>query len=364
MAGSVMEQISAADNITIEMGDGHWRLIANGRVDPQVLFEARVGNPINYVSEFATTRRLPNDGSLPTEDIQRIVLGWSNSDESWHLGMLLEAELARIRGSRWCEIAHWPDPSTTVFSDIATRAGETLAQVVTRPFSLVPPKIQEPAEPLPPPLPELPLEVDDEWRLERSETGELELVQSAQRARATLRRMLWYGFWSVIYFVLVYASLTSGIAPPNPPFLPYLGLFSGLVLVGLALKNGYRLLTDVNRIVIDPRTREIRGQHGRRVRWRQPAAEIASIYVSQVVGKRRGKRPPVQYGELNLHLASSQFRHLLSTEHVTEYEAESPDADEGVTPLTTRDYTTSLQAAALHIGAALDLPVWYDRRAG
>jgi hypothetical protein len=322
------------------------------------------GNPINYVSEFASTRRLPNDGSLPTEDIQRIVLGWSNSDESWHLGMLLEAELARMRGSRWCEIAHWPDPSTTVFSDIATRAGETLAQVMTRPFSLVPPKIQEPAEPPPPPLPELPLAVDDEWRLERGETGELELVQSAQRARTTLRRMLWYGFWSVVYFVLVYASLTSGIAPPNPPFLPYLGLFSGLVLVGLALRNGYRLLTEVNRIVIDLRTREIRGQHGRRVRWRQPAAETASIYVSQVVGKRRGKRPAAQYGELNLHLASSRFRHLLSTEHVAEYEAESLDADEGVTPLTTRACTTSLQAAALHIGAALDLPVWYDRRAG
>jgi hypothetical protein len=38
-----MEQISAAENVTIEMGDGRWRLISNGRVDPQVLFEARIG---------------------------------------------------------------------------------------------------------------------------------------------------------------------------------------------------------------------------------------------------------------------------------------------------------------------------------
>src|SRR5690606_40996963 len=53
------------------------------------------------------------------------------------LGLLLEMELAQERGSRWCEIAHWPDPSTTVFQELAARAGESLAQVTTRPFHLV-----------------------------------------------------------------------------------------------------------------------------------------------------------------------------------------------------------------------------------
>ncbi|MBZ0303169.1 MAG: hypothetical protein K8J31_25705 [Anaerolineae bacterium] len=360
-----MEQISAAENITIEMDDNRWRMIVNGKVEPQVLFEASSGHPVNYKNEFASTRRLPPDGSLATDYIQRIVLGWSNTDSAWHLGLLLEAELAQTRGSRWCEIAYWPDPSSTVFSSIAARAGESLAQVVTRPFSLVPPKPQEavvPEAPMPA-LPELPLAIDSEWRLEQTSSGQLQLARSAQQRWTAIRRIAWYAFWSVIFFVLVYANLNSGIAPANPAFLPYLGLFSGLVLVGLIFKNIYELLTVVNRIVIDRQARQIQGQHGTRPRWTHHGDELQAIYISQVVGKRRGSKPATYYGELNLHLkGKNAFRYLLGAEQIEEYQAEADSPTDEVVQLTARDFTTNVQAAALHIGQALEVPVWYDRR--
>lgn len=364
-----MERISAAENITIEMSDARWRLIANGMADPQVVFEVESGRPVNYINEFASTRRLPRTGSLPTEYIQRVVLGWSNNDEAWHLGLLLDSELAAARGSRWCEIAHWPDPSTTVFSDIATRAGETLAQVTTRPFHLVPPRVEEQKPAEPPRLPQLPLVVDEQWRLEKVQSAQVQLVRTARETRATFRRTVWYAFWSVIYFALVYLTFTSGIAPANPVFLPYLGLFSGFVLVYLTLRNIYRLLTETNRIVVDAQARQIRGQHGQRVRWMRSADEIQAVYVSQVLSRSRRKRvQTATYGELNLYLADGQFQFLLNSEHLTPLQADADTADdsaplERVEPLTPSALTTGLQAAALYIGQALKLPVQYDQRA-
>ena len=132
-----MEKISAAENITIEMEYEYWRLLQNGAEEPHVLVEARSGKPLNYIEEFASTRRLPETGSLPVNYIQRVVLGWSNVDKSWHLGLLLESELAQMRGSRWCEMAHWPDPSTAVANvtcPIFSLSSRTTRSAVLRPI--------------------------------------------------------------------------------------------------------------------------------------------------------------------------------------------------------------------------------------
>lgn len=362
-----MERIAAAENITIEMNETRWRMIANGNTEPQVLLEAEAGRPVNYVTDFAATRRMPSSGSLQIDQIQRVVLGWSPGDESWHLGLLLEMELAQERGSRWCEIAHWPDPSTTVFQELAARAGESLAQVTTRPFHLVEPKPEAAKVETPPrPLPALPIEISDTWMLQAAEAGDLHLVRAPRVGRTMLRRAVWYAFWAVVYFVLVYLTFTSGIAPANPPILPYLGIFSGLVLVFLVFKNIYLYLTTPDRIVIDAEARQVRGQRGSVARWMERGSNIQSIYVSQVIGRRRGKKPSPQYGELNLYLANGKFHYLISTDHVEEYEGE-PGTGEDLPPdtvsqLTSQHVTTSLQAAALHIGQTLDLPVWYDQR--
>lgn len=362
-----MERIAAAENITIELNENRWRMIANGSADPQVLLEAAAGQPVNYVTDFAATRRMPTSGTLSTNQIQRVVLGWSPGDESWHLGLLLEMELAQARGSRWCEIAHWPDPSTTVFQELAARAGESLAQVTTRPFHVVEPKTEPAKIAAPPrPLPELPLEVSDEWKLEALPAGDLQLVRAPRVARQMLRRALWYTLWAVVYFVLVYLTFTSGIAPSNPTFLPYLGIFSGLVLVFLVFKNIYLLLTTPDRIVVDAEARQVRGQRGSTVRWMERGSNMQGIYVSQTIGRRRGKKPAPQYGELNLYLANSKFHFLISADHIEEYEQDPAAGEElfsdSVSELNANQATTNLQAAALHMGKALNLPVWYDQR--
>ena len=373
-----MEQISAAENVTIEMAYEYWRLLQNGAEEPHVLVEARAGKPLNYIEEFATTRRLPETGSLPVNYIQRVVLGWSNVDEAWHLGLLLESELAQRRGSRWCEIAHWPDPSTAVFGEIAARAAESLAQVTTRPFYLVPPQPKAPEKP-PRPMPELPLSFGDLWRLERAESGDLQIVRHPRWARSRVRRILWYLLWVVVYIVLVVANLTSGISPANPPFLPLLGAIAAMILAGLIGHHLYRLLMEPERFVIDAHQRLVSALRGRRVRWQAHAERIQSVYVSQLVHekKRRSRKPEAYYGEINLHLTTGQFYPLIVTEQIETYDAEAGTGDlvddsptehqavvnsDSVDSLTERNFTTDLQAAGLYIAQALDLSAVYDRR--
>lgn len=375
-----MEQISAAENITIEMDEEQWRLLQNGASEPHILVEAQSGRPLSYIADFARTRRLPEDGSLPVDYIQRVVLGWSNVDEAWHLGLLLEAELAQARGSRWCEIAHWPDPSTAVFSEIATRAAESLAHVTTRPFYLVPPQPKEP-ERQPQPLPELPLSFDDLWRLEQAESGDLQLVRSRRWAWGKVRRILWYLLWVVVFVVLVVANLTSGIAPANPSFLPWLGALAAMILAGLIGHHLYLLLTAPNCFVIDVQQRQVRAQRGNRVAWQMGAEQIQSVYVSQLVHeqKRQSRKPEAQYGEINLHLTTGKFRTLIAAEEIEDYRSEfeatagleEPRADDNQRPklhadsvdsLTRYNFTTSIQAAGLYIAEALKLAAVYDRR--
>lgn len=356
-----MEQISAAEQMMIEMGDSRWRLISNGSQEPRVLMEVNSGHSLQYLPDFASTRRLPKGGSLALEHIQRIVLGWSANDESWHLGMMLEADLAQARGSRWCELARWPDPHMSTFNDIASRAGRSLAHVMTRPFSLVPPK---PVEVPPRELPPLPLMLDDTWRLDRAGDGNLELVPDKRWRRQTVRRIIWYCFWTLVYGLLIYGTVNSNIAPPNPEFLPALGVASAALLIGLIFKNVYRLMTWPTHYIVDSTQQVLQAAHGKGTRWMLYDHELRSVYVTQVVGRRRKKTGPV-YGELNLHLRhakDNRFKFLLRADEIVELEAETDGEGEAVVELTTENYSTDLQAAGLYIAEALGVPAMYDRR--
>jgi hypothetical protein len=135
-----MDRISAANNLTIEYDQTNWRLVSNGAGVEHILVEAESGRPLSYMPTFGSRRRLPDTGKLPTQYIQQVVLGWSPKDQAWHLGLLLEQELADARGSRWCEIAHWHDPQRDHFVELASQAGERLAETVTRPFHVIPPR--------------------------------------------------------------------------------------------------------------------------------------------------------------------------------------------------------------------------------
>ena len=359
-----MDRISAAGNLTIEMGDERWRLITNGEGGERVMVEALAGRSLRYVPRFAQTRRLPGEGILPTSQVQRVILGWSVQDEAWHLGLLLGPELAEVRGSRWCEVAYWPDPQKDVFKAAAERAGQSLAGVIGRPFYVVPPVEAEKRTETRRSLPALPLNLD-QWALEQVGRGELQLVRDKRWRSRLVRRAIWYTFWIMIYVALSVLSLTSNIAPPNPAFLPLLGLLTAVILAGLVVRNLYQAIMTPDRIVIDPLRRHIRGLAGQRERWRYTAGDLRSVYVSQVVSKkpREGKRNSY-YDELNLHLKNGQFHYILGIEQTNELRNLPDDLPEGeaVVSLDASNAHSTSQAVGVYIAQALGVLCWYDRR--
>ncbi len=132
-----MKKIKAAENLVIELDSGLWQL-TNGRSGERPLLTATADSPvIVYRPVFAQARQLPADGGLPVGAVDAVVVGWARSDRAWHLGLLLNAEVAEARGGRWCELAHWPDEFALLAADPAGQAGAALAQMIRRPFRFV-----------------------------------------------------------------------------------------------------------------------------------------------------------------------------------------------------------------------------------
>lgn len=138
-----MERISAVGDVIIEVEPESWRLLADGNGEERLLVEASPGAPLRYGDRFGGSRQLPLGGELPRHNIQRVVLGWSAQDTSWHLGLVLAGDLVAERGSRWCGLAHWYDPTLNQYEKIATQAGQALAAQTSLPFSVIPPKPED-----------------------------------------------------------------------------------------------------------------------------------------------------------------------------------------------------------------------------
>jgi hypothetical protein len=355
-----MDRISAAGNLTIEVKPDSWKLIVNGNSQERVLVEASPGEPLRYIPTFAAKRRLPDTGKLPVENIQRVVLGWSNDDESWHLGLLLTPDLASARGSRWCEIARWPDPDVNVFSDIASQAGRTLARTIMCPFNLIEPQVQTTPKPVVmPPLRDLPLEFDL-WTLEKIQDS-LQFTLAPRWNRSHLLRVVWYVLLVVVYVILSVTTLSGIIALPKPEFLPYLGLATAVLLVCIIIYTVYQLITQPDHITIDGTS--VSATHGSRERWRLDNVAIDSVYVSEIVN-RKGKKRIVHHSELNLHLQDGSFFRLIDQPQsvddlLTPEDTPDTEAVLGLTPLSAY---TDMQMAGLWVSQALNVPCWYDRR--
>ncbi|MGB1287945.1 MAG: hypothetical protein ACPG7F_15505, partial [Aggregatilineales bacterium] len=364
-----MNQISAANDHTIRIADGVWQLHSSDKA----LAQAK-DNRLRYSAKFSMTRRLPASGTLEQSDIERVVLGWQQGDESWHLGILLVPHLAEGRGSRWCKLAAWPDPDQTVFYEAAQQAGQRLALTLNVPYTEIPVKEKPAPEPPPPlPLPELPLEVAM-WSL--SDTGEqLVLERSPKWRRQRFLRMAWLTLWALIYLVVSSATLISDLALPNagtllpdPQILPYLGLIIAAGLMLQVIYNYYRLVSSVNRVVINPQHQAVRSYAGQKMKLETFAGEIQSVYISEVV-KRKLSDPTIEHGEINLHLTDDSFAFLFQQGDALDNDYEMHD-DEKQKPgrrqaeivLLTRDNCESdLQAMSLYIAEALgNLPTWYD----
>lgn len=363
-----MARISAADNIVIDAQPTLWRLLVNTDFVEHVqgdgiLFEAVPGQPLRYTSVFASTRRLPKNGQLPVRYIERVLLGWSAQDEAWHLGFLLEPNLAEARGSRWCELVKWPDPEQDVFKELSLEAGRTLARTIGCPFNMARPKPAEVPKAAPPKaLPELPLDLHD-WTFGRENNGWLTFHRAKVWTRERIRRVFWYSFWTIAYIVLAVATLRSDIALPRPEWLPYLGLATAVLLIGLVVRSIMELRRQPRRIVVDPSTAQIWGvlaQGSKKPLWRMGRENIDSVYVSQVV-RDRDDRSTLQYGEVNLRLTDGSFYYLIN-QHESEQLNGIVVGDENVRPLEQNSVQTKLQAVGVYIAQALRIPAWYDHR--
>ena len=138
-----MERI-AAGNLIIEQDSERWRLLVNGADGgDRLLLEAAYGEPVRYESAFGTRRGLSIDretgGTIAPDRIERVVVGWSEKDAAWHLGLMLDQAYTDARGSRWCGLVTWSDTDHDSAETIAG-VGQSLAQKLARPFALVPPK--------------------------------------------------------------------------------------------------------------------------------------------------------------------------------------------------------------------------------
>lgn len=370
-----MDTVAAAENLSVELAPDAWRLQHNDLRGTHELLCAGPDCALRYSAAFAYSRRLPAGGALECGHIEQIVLGWSESDQAWQLGLLLAPQLARLRDSRWCELAHWPDPDQSDFRELAERVGRSLATLTARPFQLITPAPPEAvarprhavvADESPPrperPLPPLPLTFNDSWSLENGMPGTLQLVRDPNVARKTTRRILWYLLWTAIYIFLIAASQLSGIAMTGPAFLPLLAALSALVLVALIARNLIRQRRSPDRFIFDSFQRQIRARRGQNVLWSRRAGQIQSIYVTELVRKKRGHDDRLQYAELNLHLSSNDFQHLLQSNKPRQIARELHETLPGVSELGSQDCHSNTQAVALHIAQTLDLPVWLDRR--
>lgn len=370
-----MDSVAAAENLSVELAPDAWRLLQEDLHGARELLSAGEDGRLRYSPAFAASRRLPAGGALACAHVDHVLLGWSPADEAWHLGLLLAPQLASLRDSRWCELAHWPDPEQNDFRDLAERSARALATLTARPFRLIEPEApatlarereplfeeQAPA-PQEVPLPRLPLDFSADWTLERGTTGMLQLTRRPQVARADLRRALWYTFWAAAYVFLIVGSHFSGIAPPGQPWLPPLAALSVVVLLALIARNLLRRRNAPDLYIFDSYQGQIRARNGGRVLWSRRVGQIQSLYVSEQLPKQRGAAAAPAYAELNLHLSSNRFQHLLQSRQSRHVAREPVAAAPGVSELRSWHCSTNTQAVALHVAQAMELPVWLDRR--
>lgn len=374
-----MTRIAVSANSLVDFSPERWRLIqVDDPSQPKLLVEAKTGLPLRYNGYFAVSRDLPESGEIMGADLGQVVLGWSNESHSWQLGVTLSPEISLARSSRWFELLRFTHADASTHEAKAIQLGTALAKTLDIPFASTAP-IELAPEPEPTVLAPLPLNLGF-WRLEAVEQmrgdGELRLARELRWLRAKQRQIAWYSLLTVVYLWVSIATLTSelglpiaGTLIPNPAWLPYLGIAVAILLL-LAIA---RLLTitlrEPNAIVINPYEKTISARRGNQQLWKVNAGAVQSVYVSEKV-KKRGRKPTVFHGEINLHLLDGRFMPILvDNEKIVDalLPGRDPAAEKQrpaeVQVLEPNAVSTPLQAAAIHIAVCLgELPVWYDRR--
>ena len=372
-----MTRIAVSANSLVDYSPDRWRLIkVDDRKAPTLVLEAKRNAPLRFDAYFAASRDLPESGEILEADLGQVVLGWSNESESWQLGLTLSPEISLARSSRWFEILRFTHPDPAVHEETASRLGKALAQALDIPFASTEAGIVAEPEPEPIPLIDLPLSLGM-WRLQPADDGgELRLLREKRWLQGRLRQIGWYGLWTVVYLWVSIATLNSelglpiaGTLIPNPAWLPYLGLVVAALLALAIARQIMIVLREPDALLINPWERTVGAWRGDKQLWKVKAGGVQSVYASEIV-KKRGRRPTILHGEINLHLLDGSFLSLMiDREKIVDalLPGNDPTAEkkrpDGVHVLEPAEATTALQAAAIHIALSLgELPVWYDRR--
>jgi hypothetical protein len=372
-----MQISSLASPYTLSFSTTSWALSANGTDDVYITH-----GTVQYSPMFAELRALPADG-LQTQDIRAAVLGFSESDQQWHLGLLLNTTLAAQRQSRWCPLMQWHSASVSsddggVQSSEPYQALQALAQVLGVPYQVVDrsdtsSKTKRKAVP----LAALPL-TTGQWTLvqDPAEDGTLRYEREKRWWYDRLARGVWYAVLTVVYVAVSIATLNSPLALPNegmmlpvPQYLPYLGLFSAVIIVCLSIYHFWLAFTsaDAFEFAPDGDVRTLRGTNVVRTTSVQDAARpTQGVYLTQLLSNHSANATVV-HAVLNLWQGETNFQKLITFDplqlpampQVTDDDGAAVD---GVLPFNTDLATTPLQHAALHIAQTLGVPCYYDQR--
>jgi hypothetical protein len=162
--------------------------------------------------------------------------------------------------------------------------------------------------------------------------------------------------------VSVGAYPAQGRAFPRPTFLPYMGLFSAVALLGIVGYRVYQLRYSTRKIVADPTSRRVLGHVASQTQLEAGTPRrLISVCISQVV-KKRNNKTMLEFGEINLRLTNGRYHFLVKQEHPQEIDASHLTDELDLIPLNQIAMRTPLQSVALYLGEALDVPVWYDYR--
>ena len=374
-----MTRIAVSENALVDYGENRWRLIQlDEDATPTLLVEVRAGKNFRYDEYFATTRALPPLGEVAAHDIGQVVLGWSDEEAAWQLGMTLSPDLSFTRSSRWFEVLRFANLDA---EQAARQVGQALADMLGRPFVASSPEMADEPESMS--LVDLPLDLGT-WQVHGQRQSDeaktkgraLRLIRTPSWLNAKVRGIAWYGVLAAVYAWVSLSTLGSDLALPNagtlipdPSLLPYLGLVVFILLLLQIIRQLWHIQHEPDTLLIDAADQSISALRGDHTLWQVGADRVQSVYASELV-KKRGKRSIIFHGEINLHLVDGKFRRVLM-EIDKRSDSLLPGIDvqkdkqrpAGVSILPADSVATALQAAALHIAIALgDLPVWYDRR--
>ncbi|MCE7948703.1 MAG: hypothetical protein DYG88_14870 [Chloroflexi bacterium CFX4] len=366
-----MPTVTAADNLTIQYDAARWYLY-NGRGESEMPAASAAPGGMAYTPAFALSRRLPETGFLPVDQVMIVALGYAAEDSAWHLGVMLMPEAAASRGSRWCGLARWQADDAAA----AEPTARALANLWEKPFKLIPPSTPD-VQPLPTAEPEedtladlplmpLPILADD-WQLRETDTS-YQLSRSPDWRRGLLLRAIFFSILAPLFALLSIGALTTPFARVSPEWLPLIGLGIAFLMAGLALWQ-FRAVRRERVVILDRRGQLVRltTRDGRRVRMQFPYESADYVLISHVVSRRKPSEEDMAtyklWAEIWIHIYTVR-RGFIELAHIHEVEGRALNALSFAEkrPL----HFGELDSPAHHIGGwlahELDVPAYVEER--